>query len=58
MSSDHIIEYIKNKYTMYDLIEKVEPFIDMEDLIDALQSTIDLNFHIIFEEELEEYYGL
>ena len=58
MSSDYIIEYIKDKYTMYDLLEKIEPFIELEDLIDALRSTIDLNFHVIFAEELEEFYGL
>lgn len=56
MSRAFVLEYIRDKYTMYDLIEKLEPYITMEDFIDALQPLIDDHFFEAFDEELEDYY--
>jgi len=58
MSKAFVLEYIRDKYSMEDLIEKLEPFITIDDLLDALQSIIDEHFYQAFEEELEDYYSM
>lgn len=57
MSRDHILEYILNRLSPTELMEKLEPFITMEELAEVLADKIDIHFHQAFEEELEEYYA-
>ena len=58
MSTQHIKQLIKDSYSPIDLIEKLEPWVTVEDLMDRLEDIIDNNFHEIFEEELEKYYNV
>ena len=58
MSKEFILDYIRDTYSMEDLIEKLEPYISMDDLLDALEPLINEHFFQAFEEELEDYYGI
>jgi hypothetical protein len=40
-----------------DLIERLEPYITTEQLLECLSDVLDTKFHEAFEVELEEYYG-
>jgi len=57
MSIDHILTYIKDRMEPVDLIEKLEPYITIEELAFYLSDVIKDNYTEVFEEELEEYYG-
>lgn len=56
MSRDHVLDYIGDHMSPVDLIEKLEPWITTEELIDRLIDVIDSYWHDAFSEELEEYY--
>jgi len=56
MSKDHILELVANKMSPVDLIERLEPYITTEDLLELVADLIDISYTEIFAEELEEYY--
>lgn len=56
MTRAEIFDYVVDKYTMFDILEKLEPYITMDDFMDGMGDTIMDHFYMAFEEDVEEYY--
>lgn len=56
MSLEYIKEYITDSMSAADLIEKLDPWLTIEELVDCLEPVLSTHYYKAFEEELEEYY--
>ena len=56
MSIEHIKQLIKDHMSPVVLMERLEPYITTDELLDFLEDFIEVKYPEVFEEELEQYY--